>query len=489
MKKLLILAVIALMMVCCTSPKAEICKYRGDKSAAVSLTFDDGLIDDYTLIAPCLDSLGLHGTFWIVGENIGKLEDRMDWAQCRSLSSRGHEISNHSWSHPHLTNLTAEEISEEVRMCDDIIEKYVGKRPKTFCFPFNAHNELVDSICGIGRVGMRTFQEAQGQANSHSTPESLREWLQAILDAGEWGVTMTHGIHTGWDQWDDSQVLWDFYSEIADMQDSVWVATFAEVAAYTSERDNCTLKLSGRSSNLTIEPVCTLDSSIYTEKLTVRLTAGGKSVLVEVDPFAGPVTFDLNDPLCGKSIVVFGDSYVRNHVRPFTETWHYKVAQRHGMRYFNYGINGNSVAFDRTEQGFGRSMLDRYRTLPEADYVILIAGHNDTYFMTDETSRALELKRMDLLCRGLKEKYPKSKIAWVTPWHVDRPGFDEIIAAIHETCDKYGIAVLDTKTCGVEVNSQEFRDKYFQGSKDTAHLNAEGHDLLVDWGDEFIKQL
>ena len=486
---IVLLASAILMTASCSGPQFEVCKYKDDLQAAVSLTFDDGLIDDYTLIVPCLDSLGIKGTFWIIGENIGQLEGRLTWEQCRRMASTGHEISNHSWTHPHLTNMTAEEIEEQVRLCDEAITRNVGRKPLSFCFPFNAHNALVDSICGAGRVGMRTYQEAQGQVNSKSTPESLRAWMRKTIDNGEWGVTMTHGIHTGWDQWNDSQVLWDFYSELASKRDTIWIATFAEVAAYVGERDNCTVKVSGNSKQLTIEPECTLDSSIYTQKLSAKITKGRKSWVVEFDPFGGPQTFDLKDPMMGKSIIFFGDSYVRNHVRPYTEAWHYKVAQRHHMKYLNFGINGSSVAMDRSAQGFGKAMVERYKTMPDADYVVVIAGHNDTYFMVNENTRATEMEKMDELCRGLKEKYPASKIAWITPWHVDRPGFEETIVAIKEVCARYDIPVLDTETSGVEVNNDEFRARYFQGPKDTAHLNADGHDLIVDWGDAFLQQL
>ena len=52
-----------------------------------------------------------------------------------------------------------------------------------------------------------------------------------------------------------------------------------------------------------------------------------------------------------KIINVIGDSYVRNHKRPVEETWHYKMAQRLGFAYNNYGRNGGCVAFDRTHDG------------------------------------------------------------------------------------------------------------------------------------------
>lgn len=77
------------------------------------------------------------------------------------------------------------------------------------------------------------------------------------------------------------------------------------------------------------------------------------------------------DTFKGKTIVVIGDSYVRNHRRPMKETWHARVAERLGMNYRNYGRNGNSIAFDRSKQGFGRSMLERYQEMTDtADFVL-----------------------------------------------------------------------------------------------------------------------
>ena len=66
----------------------------------------------------------------------------------------------------------------------------------------------------------------------------------------------------------------------------------------------------------------------------------------------------LTDELNGKRIGVIGDSYVRNHKEPFENTWHYKFAKKHGMEYFNYGKNGNSIAYSSPR--WGKAMYLRY---------------------------------------------------------------------------------------------------------------------------------
>lgn len=196
--------------------------------------------------------------------------------------------------------------------------------------------------------------------------------------------------------------------------------------------------------------------------------------------------------LQGKIIHVFGDSYVRNHRKPFEEAWHYKVAARLGMVYNNYGRNGSCIAFDRTGDGFGPSMLIRYREMdPKADYVLVIAGHNDACKIgLSVDSLVMFRDSLDLFCSLLQEKYPTAKIGFVTPWDVPRDGFAQVNGVIRRVCAEHHIPVLDAaRTSGIAVGDPEFRKKYFQSPKDTAHLNAAGHDLLLDWGEAFIRSL
>ena len=49
-----------------------VARYKQDKACAISYTFDDGLAEHYTLVAPQLEKRGFRGTFWICGSNINK---------------------------------------------------------------------------------------------------------------------------------------------------------------------------------------------------------------------------------------------------------------------------------------------------------------------------------------------------------------------------------------------------------------------------------
>jgi lysophospholipase L1-like esterase len=194
----------------------------------------------------------------------------------------------------------------------------------------------------------------------------------------------------------------------------------------------------------------------------------------------------------GQVLSVIGDSYVANHRAPQSESWHAKWAEQNGYEYQNVGRNGGCVAFDRTRDGFGPSMMVRYRQLsPEAAIVLIIAGHNDADKCGDNRdSVAMFGDSLTVLIDLIRQQCPKAKVGYVTPWAVDRPGFKEIHAAILRVCKKKKVPVLDNfkKSCPIRVLDDEFRRKYFQAPNDKAHLNAAGHDLYLPYASEWMKQ-
>ena len=69
--------------------------WPGGRRAAVSLTYDDGLDSQIDRVAPQLEAMGLKGTFFLTRDNV---QERIaDW---RAVHARGHEIGNHSITHP-----------------------------------------------------------------------------------------------------------------------------------------------------------------------------------------------------------------------------------------------------------------------------------------------------------------------------------------------------------------------------------------------------
>ena len=254
--------------IACTAPEMYIAKYKNDKKCAISYTFDDGLQEHFTHVFPEMERLGLKGTFWICGAMIdgNERDSYMSWEEMRQMHRQGHEISNHGWSHTKLTHLYPREIMTEIRKNDSIIEKKIGHKPRTFCYPYNARNNEVIRIATEGRVGTRMEQIGIG---GNATHESLDTWVQKLIQENEWGIGMTHGITQGYDAFEDASVFWEHLRKVKAQEDEIWVAPFYDVSAYTFSQKNTRLEAKMKGKELHITPQFFLNSVVYTEPLTV----------------------------------------------------------------------------------------------------------------------------------------------------------------------------------------------------------------------------
>jgi peptidoglycan/xylan/chitin deacetylase (PgdA/CDA1 family) len=131
----------------------------------IALSFDDG--PNETTTAEVLDLLQEHdipASFFVIGQFINESTAK----QMTRAISLGCEVQNHSLTHTMMTQLSPEEVAEEVRKTDELIEKYTGTKPWLFRPPFIDHNESMHQtightfICGVGCedwVPERTAQE------------------------------------------------------------------------------------------------------------------------------------------------------------------------------------------------------------------------------------------------------------------------------------------------------------------------------------------
>lgn len=264
----------------------RVAPYYQGRNAALSLTFDDGLQEHYTLLRPELNRRGLRATFAIIGSKVGSMmrssQDKamgisgtpcMTWQMVQQLAADGHEIGSHGWEHKNVTKLPAEQLRYEVQHNDSIIMMHTGRFPMSYFYPGNQKDSVTIAFCERNRVGSRTFQTSIG---SKRDTMWLRQWIDGLVEQGKWGIGMTHGITTGYDHFTDPQILWSFLDYVVACQNNLWVAPFSEVAAYICERDNIELRVNQKDDHVEICPVSTLCPNTYHQPLTLIIT--GSSV-------------------------------------------------------------------------------------------------------------------------------------------------------------------------------------------------------------------
>jgi len=286
------------------NPKIEVCRFKDDKKAAVSLTFDDGSYDHLTEAVPLLDKYGYKGTFyivikWVPAKHNGK---RLTWDEIKQVAASGHEIGNHSMRHYQLTKAKSmDNVKDEIISPLSIFKDKIDITPETFCYPGNARNKEIVAIaesvhvgstnCGRAFYGKETFD-----------PKAQEKWLDSAIAGRKEHVAMLHGIipgGNGWKPFKNAAVFEEILKNIKARDKDLWVCTFADMCKYRKLRSSAQIEMVGKDGFKITSP------EKLNFPLTVKITPCPKQAqqndkalavdskkgygLVSVVPEAGPV--------------------------------------------------------------------------------------------------------------------------------------------------------------------------------------------------------
>ncbi len=125
---------------------------REEDDKVISISFDAawGNEDTQTLI-DILGKYDITATFFLVGEWVEKYPESV-----KALSDAGHEIMNHSDTHPHMSKLSREQMRQEIENCNDRIEAITGVRPTLFRAPYGEYCDGLIEV--LGELGMYCIQ-------------------------------------------------------------------------------------------------------------------------------------------------------------------------------------------------------------------------------------------------------------------------------------------------------------------------------------------
>lgn len=152
-------------------------KQSGKLKSDVVLTFDDGGVSFYSIIAPILEKYGFVGHFFIATDKIGQ-EGFLNEGEIRSLYSRHHILGAHSASHPENIQLLSQREREKEwkksiitinriigisiesvsipngYYCKEDINTLIGHDIKTIFTSKIGQNELINGVHIKGRIAI-----------------------------------------------------------------------------------------------------------------------------------------------------------------------------------------------------------------------------------------------------------------------------------------------------------------------------------------------
>ena len=107
--------------------------------------------NDIDCILDTLSKNKVYITFFIVGDFVDKYPEYV-----KKIADSGHEIANHSNTHPHVNQLSLDKNYEEIKLCSEKIERVTGKKTELYRGPYGEYNDTV--INAANECGHTTIQ-------------------------------------------------------------------------------------------------------------------------------------------------------------------------------------------------------------------------------------------------------------------------------------------------------------------------------------------
>jgi Predicted xylanase/chitin deacetylase len=252
------------------------------KQSIVSLTFDDGSVNQFKIALPLLKEKRIPATFYVITNLVDSIIKRI----ILDNLSKDYEIGSHTVTHANLIKIGSEEAKRELLNSKSFLNHNFGiNAGLTMSYPWGIYNNSVillvkenylaarstgpgyNSLYNLDRYGL----QVQG-FDERTRPSRANSWVDYAIQNQLWLVEMIHGIdHVGYSPV-DSKVLAEHLDYIKEVKDKVWCSTVSNVIKYLDESKNTDIKCENCNDtiyNIRINDF--MDDSIYNQKLSIRI--------------------------------------------------------------------------------------------------------------------------------------------------------------------------------------------------------------------------
>jgi cellulose synthase/poly-beta-1,6-N-acetylglucosamine synthase-like glycosyltransferase/peptidoglycan/xylan/chitin deacetylase (PgdA/CDA1 family)/spore germination protein YaaH len=162
-------------------PLSYTVNYYGYQPKKLALSFDDGPDPEWTpKILDVLKKLNVKGAFFMIGEeaqnNVGVMQRVYD---------EGHEIGNHTYSHPDISAISARELDLQMNLTERLFAAKLGVQPLYFRPPYSVDQEpdTLDQAIPVERLQQRGYIVVGNKIDTDDWDEHPRKTPQKIVDS------------------------------------------------------------------------------------------------------------------------------------------------------------------------------------------------------------------------------------------------------------------------------------------------------------------
>lgn len=185
----------------------------------IAITFDDGPGQHTSRLLDAVEQNGIRVTFFMLGQNVSGYPDELS-----RMEALGCELGNHSWDHPQLTSLSADQVASQVGGTNDAISQIVGHGATVLRPPYGATNSTVSAAVGLPQI-LWSVDTLDWKTKSKDAT------VASILGAQDGDIVLLHDIHS----WSVDAAIEAFPQLIAKGYQLVTVSDMARAKGYTME--------------------------------------------------------------------------------------------------------------------------------------------------------------------------------------------------------------------------------------------------------------